>query len=87
MFQTCKLQFSVCEKLTPCLLELGLQKAVFPIIFQHKRFIAEAKEREPEVLFVGDSLMRNLALTDVSFPRVLVDIMVFVMSGTYQTLN
>ncbi|ELU09241.1 hypothetical protein CAPTEDRAFT_156453 [Capitella teleta] len=31
----------------------------------HQRFIAEAKEREPEVLFIGDSLMQNLALTEL----------------------
>ena len=33
---------------------------------KHNQFITEAKEREPEVLFVGDSLIQQLALTEVS---------------------
>nr|XP_022327481.1 platelet-activating factor acetylhydrolase IB subunit beta-like [Crassostrea virginica] len=32
---------------------------------QHKRFITEGKEREPEVLFIGDSLIQRLAQTTV----------------------
>lgn len=31
----------------------------------HKRFIAEAKEREPEVLFIGDSLFQQLGLIEL----------------------
>ncbi|XP_062594996.1 platelet-activating factor acetylhydrolase IB subunit alpha2-like [Saccostrea cucullata] len=32
---------------------------------QHNRFITEGREREPEVLFVGDSLIQRLAQTNV----------------------
>lgn len=31
----------------------------------HKRFILEAKEKEPEVLFIGDSLVERLANTEI----------------------
>lgn len=33
------------------------------IFFQHQRFVLETKEREPEILFVGDSLIAHLAYT------------------------
>ncbi|KAK3584107.1 hypothetical protein CHS0354_021170 [Potamilus streckersoni] len=32
---------------------------------QHHRFLAEIKEKEPEVVFIGDSLIRNLSLTQL----------------------
>jgi len=34
---------------------------------QHKRFIAEAQEKEPEVLIVGDSIIQLLAQDEVIF--------------------
>nr|CAG4646316.1 EOG090X07K0 [Macrothrix elegans] len=34
-------------------------------LFQHQRFVTETKEREPEVLFVGDSLISHLIYTDM----------------------
>ena len=34
---------------------------------QHNRFLARTKEREPDVLFVGDSIILQLSLTTVSF--------------------
>jgi hypothetical protein len=32
---------------------------------QHQRFVLETKEREPEILFVGDSLISHLIYTDM----------------------
>ncbi len=34
-------------------------------MFQHQRFVLETKEREPEVLFVGDSLIAHLLYTEM----------------------
>ena len=33
--------------------------------FQHQAFLLEAKEREPEVLFLGDSIFAQLQQTEV----------------------
>jgi platelet-activating factor acetylhydrolase IB subunit beta/gamma len=35
------------------------------MVLQHQRFVMETKEREPEVLFVGDSLIAHLLYTDL----------------------
>jgi len=32
---------------------------------QHNRFVLEAKEREPEVLFIGDSLVRDMGVIEL----------------------
>jgi len=37
----------------------------FICIFQHQRFVSEAAEKEPEVVFIGDSLLANMLLTEV----------------------
>ena len=36
---------------------------------QHRRFIAEAKEKEPEVLIIGDSLIQLMAQDEVGLNR------------------
>ena len=33
--------------------------------FQHKRFVQETKEKEPEVLFIGDLLVQELTVSKV----------------------
>lgn len=53
--------------------ELGIQSLDFSLSFywrvcyslQHQRFVLETKEREPEILFVGDSLISHLIYTDM----------------------
>ena len=30
------------------------------VLFQHQRFVSESRDAEPEVLWVGDSLIQNL---------------------------
>lgn len=45
---------------------LSIQTTLFKLIFlQHQRFVLETKEREPEILFVGDSLISHLIYTDM----------------------
>ena len=41
--------------------------SIFDVFFslQHQRFVLETKEREPEILFVGDSLISHLIYTDM----------------------
>ncbi|CAC5400669.1 PAFAH1B2_3 [Mytilus coruscus] len=34
-------------------------------ISQHKRFMLEAKEREPEVVFIGDSLIQHMQFSEI----------------------
>ena len=36
------------------------------VCFQHERFCTRAKDREPEVLFIGDSLIQSMQNYDVS---------------------
>ena len=36
-------------------------------LFQHERFVHMANEGEPEVLFLGDSLIQNMQLFEVIF--------------------
>ncbi len=38
----------------------------FICLFQHERFVHMAHEAEPEVLFVGDSLIQNMQLFEVT---------------------
>ena len=38
--------------------ETGLQ---YSISYQHQRFISEARDGEPEVVWVGDNLIQNLS--------------------------
>lgn len=33
--------------------------------FQHNRFLLESKEKEPEVLFIGDSIIQNMVHSDM----------------------
>ena len=39
--------------------------SVSHFFLQHQRFVLETKEREPEILFVGDSLISHLIYTDM----------------------
>ena len=32
---------------------------------QHNRFVLETKEKEPEIVFIGDSLIQQIANTEV----------------------
>jgi hypothetical protein len=34
------------------------------LIFQHKRFIQECREKDPEILFLGDSILETLQFTE-----------------------
>ena len=36
-------------------------QAIYPFSSQHQRFISEARDGEPEVLWVGDNLIQNLS--------------------------
>lgn len=42
-------------------------RSIFDVFYslQHQRFVLETKEREPEILFVGDSLISHLIYTDM----------------------
>lgn len=35
------------------------------LLFQHQRFVAEAQEKEPDVILIGDSMFSNLNMTEV----------------------
>ena len=37
------------------------------LFVQHKRFIAEAREKEPEVLIIGDSIVQLLSQDEVPY--------------------
>lgn len=41
-------------------------KLFYMFLVQHNAFIVESKEREPEVLFLGDSLLADLQQTEVA---------------------
>lgn len=34
-------------------------------MFKHKRFVADAREKEPEVVFIGDSLIAYLSYIEM----------------------
>ena len=39
---------------------LQSKQNVLPFFFQHQRFCSDAREQEPDVLWVGDSIIQNL---------------------------
>lgn len=39
------------------------------MFLQHTRFVQECKDAEPDVLFVGDSMVQLMQQFDVSLPR------------------
>ena len=39
---------------------------IYLTLFQHTHFLRDAKEKEPEVVLIGDSLIRNMVWSPVS---------------------
>lgn len=45
-------------------LSLNFPILIFNFFFQHKRFLSECREKDPDVIFIGDGILESLQYTE-----------------------